>query len=103
MLRLPHQGYHRGKTTRGKRKALLHIRWQGARLKICRSTSLAAPDRVRYPEALLNRVRLLVATMTDAQITATLNQEGLLSAKGKPFTPSMVSWIDIGMTFQHRL
>ena len=31
--------------------------------------------------------------MTDGQITATLNQEGLLSAKGKRFTRSMVSWI----------
>ncbi len=54
---------------------------------------LPAPDKVRYPEALVNRVRSLAASMTDAQITATLNQEGLLSAKGKPFTPSMVSWI----------
>jgi hypothetical protein len=31
--------------------------------------------------------------MTDAQISATLNQEGLLSAKGKPFTRGMVNWI----------
>jgi excisionase family DNA binding protein len=31
--------------------------------------------------------------MTDAQIAALFNQEGLLSAKGKPFTQSMVSWV----------
>ena len=31
--------------------------------------------------------------MTDAQISATLNQENVLSAKGKPFTPSMVKWM----------
>ena len=40
---------------------------------------VSAPDKVRYPEALVNRVRTLAATMTDTQITAMLNQEGLLS------------------------
>ena len=54
---------------------------------------LPAPDRVRYPEALVNRVRSLAASMTDAQITATLNQEHLLSAKGKRFSPTMVKWM----------
>jgi len=54
---------------------------------------LPAPDRVRYPAALVNRVRSLAASMTDAQITATLNRENLLSAKGKRFTPTMVQWM----------
>ena len=31
--------------------------------------------------------------MTDGQIAATLNREGLLSAKGKPFTQSKINWI----------
>ena len=31
--------------------------------------------------------------MNDTQIMATLNQEGLLSAKGKPFTLTMIKWI----------
>jgi hypothetical protein len=56
---------------RAERKILLHI-------------------RCRYPEALVNRVRSLAATMTDAQITATLDQEGLLSAKGRRFTLTIV-------------
>jgi hypothetical protein len=52
-----------------------------------------APDKVRYPEALVNRVRSLAATMTDTKITSILNEEGLLSAKGKRFTRNMVNWI----------
>jgi excisionase family DNA binding protein len=31
--------------------------------------------------------------MTDAQISDTLNQEDVLSAKGKRFTPTMVKWV----------
>jgi excisionase family DNA binding protein len=31
--------------------------------------------------------------MTDAQIAASLNQEGVVSAKGKCFTRKMISWI----------
>jgi len=76
------------------RKAVLHIRWQGGAVED-RSVDLPlpAPDRVRYPEALVNRVRSLAASMTDAQITATLNEENLLSAKGKRFSPTMVKWM----------
>ncbi len=76
------------------RKAVLHIRWQGGAVED-RSVDLPlpAPDRVRYPEALVNRVRSLASSMTDAQISATLNAENLLSAKGKRFTPSMVKWM----------
>ncbi len=63
------------------------------RKRMLRLLPLPAPDKVRYPEALVSRVRSLAGSMTDGQITATLNQEGLLSAKGKRFTRSMVSWI----------
>jgi hypothetical protein len=34
-----------------------------------------------------------MATLTDPQIAATLHQAHLLSAKGKPFTNSMIHWI----------
>lgn len=79
---------------RPERKAVLHIRWQGGAVEdLSIELPLPAPDRVRYPEAVVNRVRSLAATLTDAQITVTLNQEGLLSAKSKSFTPSMVKWI----------
>jgi DNA invertase Pin-like site-specific DNA recombinase len=79
---------------RAERKAVLHIRWQGGAVEdLLVELPLPAPDKVRYPEALVGRVRSLAQAMTDAQIGATLNQEGLLSAKGKPFTRSMVNWI----------
>jgi excisionase family DNA binding protein len=79
---------------RPERKAVLHIRWQGGALEdLWIDIPLAAPDRVRYPETTVNRVRTLAESMTDAQIAATLNQEGMLSAKGYPFTVSMVKWI----------
>jgi len=79
---------------RAERKAVLHIRWQGGAVEdLPLDLPVSAPDKVRYPEALVNRVRTLAATMTDTQITAMLNQEGLLSAKGKQFTPNMIHWI----------
>jgi hypothetical protein len=79
---------------RAERKAVLHVRWQGGAVEdLSVDLPLPAPDKIRYPEALVNRVRSLAGAMTDAQITATFNQEGLLSAKGKPFTRSMVNWI----------
>jgi excisionase family DNA binding protein len=79
---------------RSERKALLHIRWQGGAVEdLSVDLPVSAPDRVRYPEALVNRVRFLAATMTDAQIALVLNEEGLLSAKGKRFTHNMISWI----------
>ncbi|MBE0544885.1 MAG: helix-turn-helix domain-containing protein [Verrucomicrobia bacterium] len=41
-----------------------------------------------------------------SRVSATLNQENVLSATGKPFTPSMVKWIryryDIAMPSQKR-
>jgi excisionase family DNA binding protein len=79
---------------RAERKVVLHIRWQGGAVEeLSVDIPLAAPDRVRYPEALVNRVRSLAVTLTDAQITSALDQEGLLSAKGKRFTPSIVKWM----------
>ena len=76
------------------RKALLHVRWQGGAMEdLSLNLPLPAPDKVRYPEALVNRVRTLAATMTDTQITLQLKEAGLLSAKGKPFTRNMVNWI----------
>jgi excisionase family DNA binding protein len=79
---------------RAERKALLHIRWQGGAVEdLSVALPLPTPDRVRYPESLVNRIRSLAATMTDAQITATLNQEDILSAKGKRFTPSRLKWV----------
>jgi len=79
---------------RAERKAVLHLRWQGGAVEdLSVDLPLPAPEKVRYPEAMVNRVRTLAKSMTDVQIIATLNQEGVLSAKGKPFTLGMVKWI----------
>jgi hypothetical protein len=79
---------------RTEKKAVLHIRWQGGAVEdLSVDLPLPAPDKVRCPEALVNRVRSLAAAMTDTQITIILNKEGVLSAKGKRFTRNMISWI----------
>jgi hypothetical protein len=79
---------------RAEQKAVLHIRWQGGAVEdLSLELPLPVQDRVRYPEGLVSRIRSLAATMTDAQIAAMLNQEGVVSAKGKCFTRKMLSWI----------
>jgi DNA invertase Pin-like site-specific DNA recombinase len=79
---------------RVQRRGVLHLRWQGGAVEdLCIELPLPAPDKVRYPEAIVSRVRSLAATMTNAQIATTLNQAGQLSAKGLCFTRRMVSWI----------
>ena len=78
----------------GERKALLHLRWQGGAVEdLSVDIPLPAPDKVRYPQAIVDRVRTLASSLTDPQIATALNQERVLSAKGKPFTPSMIKWI----------
>lgn len=76
------------------RKAWLHICWQGGAIEdLGIDIPLPAPDKVRYPQAVVSRVRALALSMNDAEIVAALNQEGLLSATGKPFNLSMIKWI----------
>jgi len=76
------------------KQLLVHIRWQGG---ACTHHSVPLPpsiaDRMRYPAPLVDRVRNLAQSLPDAQIVDRLNQEGLVSALGKPFTLSMVRWI----------
>jgi len=80
MLALAHQGYHRGKTTRGTESPAAHPLARGRLEDLSVDLPLAAPDRVRYPEALLNRVRLLVATMP-MRNHSQLQSRRLLSAR----------------------
>ena len=74
--------------------ALLHVRWQGG---ICEDLKLELPrpsgERWRHSESLVKKVRKLAEENSDAEIAAQLNAEGLISAKGNPFTRSSVSWI----------
>jgi hypothetical protein len=75
-------------------QVILHVRWQGG---ACEDIKLDLPQKIydkwRYPERIVETVRKFAATLTDAQIAERLNKEGLLSAKGKSFTKSMVNWI----------
>ena len=64
------------------------------RLRISLSIFLCPrPCGFAIPNRSLLEVRTLASTMTDLQIAATLNQAQLRSAKGKPFTNSMIHWI----------
>jgi len=76
------------------KQLLVHIRWQGgAYTDLAVSLPLNFADRVRYSATLVEQVRELARSLPDAQIVAQLNQEGQLSALGKPFTVSMIKWI----------
>jgi DNA invertase Pin-like site-specific DNA recombinase len=76
------------------KQLLVHIRWQGgACTDICVRLPPNIADRVRYPVAVVERVRHLAQSLPDRDIADCLNQEGQVSALGKPFTGSMVHWI----------
>ena len=76
------------------KQLLVHIRWKGG---ACTDMAVSLPpnfaDRVRYSPAIVEQVRHLASSLTDAQIAERLNEEGQLSALGKPFTVSMIKWI----------
>ncbi len=73
---------------------LAHIRWQGG---ACTDIRVQLPpsmaDRVRYPASVVDRVRHLAQNSPDEEIADRLNQEGQVSALGKPFTGSMIKWV----------
>ena len=82
------------------RQVLLHVRWQGGACEdIAVDLPLRIADRLRYPEEIVEQIRRLAAEKADAEIADTLNQRGCRSAKGKPFTQSMISWI----RYKHRI
>ena len=79
---------------RPERKALLHIRWQGGAVEDLEvAIPPPAPEKVRYPQPIVDRVRFLAMSLLDPQIAAALNQEGLRGAKGGRFTTAMIKWI----------
>jgi hypothetical protein len=76
------------------KQLLAHIRWQGgACTDLCVELPPNRADRVRYPAAVVDRVRHLAQSLPDGDIADGLNQEGQISALGKPFTASMIKWI----------
>jgi excisionase family DNA binding protein len=52
-----------------------------------------AGDRLRYPAAMVDKVRQLAQKLSDDQIAARLNEEGIRPSKGSSFTVSGVRWI----------
>jgi DNA invertase Pin-like site-specific DNA recombinase len=82
------------------KQLMLHIRWQGG---ACSDAPVELPpnmpDRIRYPVELVERIRTLAETLTDAQIAEKLSEEGRVSPKGKAFTASMIQWV----RYKHRI
>ena len=56
-------------------------------------------DVVRYPAAIIDRVRDLAREHDDSDIAALFNEENLTSSTGKSFTAAMINWI----RFKHRI
>lgn len=76
------------------KQLLAHIRWQGgACTDICVQLPPNIADRVRYPSAVVDRIRELARNLPDSEISDQLNQEGQASAKGLPYTVKIVQWI----------
>jgi DNA invertase Pin-like site-specific DNA recombinase len=73
------------------KKLLVHIRWMG---NTSTNLTLQLPpniaDRVRYPTAVVDRVRELARSLTDAEIASQFRREGFTSAKGKTFSTSII-------------
>jgi len=76
------------------KQLLAHIRWQGG---ACSDVSVQLPpniaDRVRYPSAVVDRIRELARDLPDGEIADQLRREGKVSAKGRPYTVKIVQWI----------
>src|SRR3984885_5228352 len=76
------------------KKLWVHIRWQGG---ACSEVSVQLPpniaDRVRYPSAVVDRIRELARDLPDGEIADQLHREGKVSAKGRPYTVKIVQRI----------
>ena len=76
------------------KRLLAHIRWQGG---ACSDVSIQLPlniaDRVRYPSAVVDKVRGLARHLPDTEIADELNRQGQVSAKGLAYTSKIIQWI----------
>jgi len=76
------------------KQLLVHCRWQGgACTDLCVPLPPNLADRLRYPAAVVDRVRDLAHRLLDAEIADQFNREGQASATGKPYTAKMIQWI----------
>jgi len=82
------------------KQVVLHLRWQGG---ACEDISIEIPpnrsEQIRYGNETINKVRTLAKGLTDGQIASLFNQQGIKSAKGGPFTVSIIRWI----RYKHRI
>jgi DNA invertase Pin-like site-specific DNA recombinase len=75
--------------TRQKTEVLIQIRWHTNQVDTLNAT-LPVRGAPPVPETVVERIRTLSPTHTDAQIAQTLNQEEAHTAQGKPFTTQRV-------------
>jgi DNA invertase Pin-like site-specific DNA recombinase len=76
------------------KQLLVHIRWQGnASTDLTLQLPPNMADRMRYPAAIVDRVRDMALHLQDAEIARQLRQEGQTSIMGKPYTASIIQWI----------
>lgn len=77
--------------TNGGTEAILHVRWKGGATEdICVAVP---PPRPIYTPQIIQRVQDLAQALSDREIADLFNQEGLLSPRGKSFTPRMIAAI----------
>jgi len=82
------------------KQVVLHVRWQGGVTEdILVIIPPSCADQIRYPNEIVERIRVLIKDHTDAQIASTFNGEKIKSAKGGTFTPSIIRWI----RYKHRI
>jgi hypothetical protein len=82
------------------KRLVLHLRWQGG---ACEDIPISIPpvysDQIRYPDEIVEKVRALSKDSSGTHIASELNKEGILSATGKLFTPSIVR----GMRYKYQI
>jgi hypothetical protein len=80
---------------RDKKILFLNVRWQAGPLEqIQVALPLHAADKIRYPQAFVDKVRALTMQYGDDKKTvAVLESQRILGATGKPFTRDMIRWI----------
>jgi len=80
---------------RDKKILFLNVRWQAGPLEqIQIALPLHAADKIRYPQAFVDKVRALTMQYGDDKKTvAVLESQRILGATGKPFTRDMIRWI----------
>jgi hypothetical protein len=73
----------------------LNVRWlAGHTEQIQVNLPPNAADKTRYPSAFVEKVRALTFKYSDDKKTMDiLNEQGIISATGKPFTRDMIKWI----------